>query len=159
LPGNGSCASLEPSSSVYPFSFHHLSHTTIMDFTPIYKLSIPKGDLLEPLKSLHPILTDGYEIRVAFIAMVREQTLSGKEGENPYIHIREFEQLCSCLNIPSMKHETIKWKLFLFSLSKRAKQWYAHNYRSVKEIVRNFDTNFVLLSSLLLKLSLFVLKF
>jgi hypothetical protein len=30
-----------------------------------------------------------------------------------------------------MKHETLKWKLFSFSLSDRAKQWYAHNSRSV----------------------------
>jgi hypothetical protein len=94
-----------------------------MDSTPIYKLSVPKGELLEPPKSSHPILTDGYEIRPAFIAMVREQTFSGKEGENPYVHLREFELLCSCLNIPSMKHETLKWKLFSLSLSERAKQW------------------------------------
>jgi hypothetical protein len=102
-----------------------------MDSTPIYKFSAPKGELIEPPQSAHPILTDGYEIRPAFIAMVREQTFSGKEDENPYVHIREFEQLCSCLNIPGMKHETLKWKLFSFSLSDRAKQWYAHNSRSV----------------------------
>jgi hypothetical protein len=59
-----------------------------MDSTPIYKLSIPKGELLEPPKSSHPILIDGYEIRPTFIAMVREQTFSRKEGENPYVHLR-----------------------------------------------------------------------
>jgi hypothetical protein len=102
-----------------------------MDSTPIYKLSAPKGELLEPPKSSHPIRTDGYEIHPAFIATVWEQTFSGKEGENPYVHLREFEQLCSCLNILGMKHETLKWKLFSFSLSERVKQWYAHNSRSV----------------------------
>ena len=30
-----------------------------------------------------------------------------------------------------MTHETLKWKLFPFSLSKRVKQWYAHTVRSV----------------------------
>ena len=102
-----------------------------MDSTPIYKFFIPKGELLEPPPSSHPILIDGYELRSAFIAMVREQTFSGEEDENPYVHLREFEQLCSCLNIPGMTHDTIKWKLFPFSLSKRVKQWYAHTVRSV----------------------------
>jgi len=31
-----------------------------------------------------------------------------------------------------MNHETLKWKLFPFSLSKRAKQWYIHTIRSVE---------------------------
>jgi hypothetical protein len=43
-----------------------------MDFTPIYKFFAPKGDLLEPPPSSHPILTDGYELRPTFIAMVQE---------------------------------------------------------------------------------------
>ena len=97
-----------------------------MDSTPIYKPSTPKDELLEPPPSSHPILTDSYELRPAFIAMVQEQSFSGRENENPYTHLREFEQLCSCLTIAGMTHETIKWKLFLFSLLGRAKQWYAH---------------------------------
>jgi hypothetical protein len=48
-----------------------------MDSTPIIQLSAPKGELLEPPPSLHPILTNGYELRPAFIAMVREQSFSG----------------------------------------------------------------------------------
>jgi hypothetical protein len=97
-----------------------------MDSTPIIKLSALKGKLLKPPPSSHPILTDGYELRPAFIAMVREQSFSGIEDENPYTHLREFEQLCSCLTIAGMTQETIKWKLFPFSLLGKAKQWYAH---------------------------------
>jgi hypothetical protein len=41
-----------------------------MDFTPVYKFFTPKGDLLETPPSSHPILTDGYELHPAFIAMV-----------------------------------------------------------------------------------------
>jgi len=65
--------------------------------------------------------------------MVREQTFFGEEAKNSYVHLREFEQLCSCLNIPGITHETLKWKMFLFSLSERVKQWYAHTIRSVNE--------------------------
>jgi hypothetical protein len=57
-----------------------------MDSTPIYKLSAPKGELLEPPKSSHPILTDGYEIRPTFIAMVREQTFSTFKNLSNCVH-------------------------------------------------------------------------
>jgi hypothetical protein len=30
-----------------------------------------------------------------------------------------------------MLHETLRWKLFPFSLDERAKQWYAHNVGKV----------------------------
>ena len=77
-----------------------------------YQFSAPRGELLEPPPSSHPILTDGFQICPAFIAMVLEQTFSGKEHENRYIHLREFEQLCSCLNIFGMNHETLNGSYF-----------------------------------------------
>jgi hypothetical protein len=73
-----------------------------MDSTPIIQLLSPKGELLEPPPSSHPILTNGYELRPALIAMVREQSFSDIEDENPYTHLREFEQLCSCLTVAGM---------------------------------------------------------
>ena len=33
-------------------------------------------------------------------------------------------QQCSCLKILGVTHETLKWKLFPFSLLEEAKQWY-----------------------------------
>ncbi len=56
--------------------------------------------------------------------MVREKSFSSLGQENPYHHLREFEQLSSCLKIRGMKQETVRWKLFPFSLHERAKQWY-----------------------------------
>ena len=97
-----------------------------MDSTPIFKFSAPKGELLEPPPSSHPILTDGYELRPAFIAMVWEQSFFGQEDKNPYTHLWEFEHLYSCLIFSGTTQETIKWKLFPFSLSGREKQLYAH---------------------------------
>ena len=97
-----------------------------MDFTPIIQLSTLKGELLEPPPPAHPILIDGYELRPIFIAMVQEQSFYSIEDKNPYTHLNEFEQLCSCLTIAGMAQETIKWKLILFPLLGRAKQWYAH---------------------------------
>jgi hypothetical protein len=58
--------------------------------------------------------------------MVREQSFSRSGNENPYHHLREFEQLCLCLMISGMTQETLKWKLFPFSLTETVKQWYMH---------------------------------
>jgi hypothetical protein len=79
LLGNGSYSKIKPSSSEFHFSFYHLFTTFFflplyhMDSTPIYKYFAPKGDMLEPPPSSHPILTDGYKLHPAFIAMVRDK--------------------------------------------------------------------------------------
>jgi hypothetical protein len=64
--------------------------------------------------------------------MVREQSFSEDKDESPYSHLHEFEQLCSCLVIAGMSQDTLKWKLFPFSLTGRAKQWYSLNVRSME---------------------------
>ena len=111
----GTVVVLEPNEVIcVSFSFYqphnHLTTTITyhMDSTPILKYSAPKGESLEPPQSSRPILINGYELHPAFIAMVREQTFSREEDKNPYVHLREFEQLCSCLDISGMRHETLK---------------------------------------------------
>ena len=56
----------------------------------------------------------------------RAQPFSGHYNENPCQHMHEFEEMCSCLSISDMTQETLKWKLFSFSLTRKAKQWYTH---------------------------------
>ena len=98
-----------------------------MDSLSIHEFSAPKGEFLEPPQSSKPITASSFQLRPGFIAMVREQSFSGFDGENPYDHLREFERLCSCLSIAGMAQETLRWKLFPFSLAERAKQWYTYN--------------------------------
>jgi hypothetical protein len=86
-----------------------------MEPISIQKLSAPKGEFFEPPPSSKQITT----------------SFSGDDNENPYHHLREFRQLCSCLVITGMTQETIKWKLFPFSLTEWAKQWYAHTVGSL----------------------------
>ena len=103
--------------------------------------SIMLRDFLAPSRSshherppsCHPILTPGYEIPPSLVAMVRSQSFSGRWDENPYTHLREFEQNCSIISIPGMHHETVKWKLFPFSLTGRAKDWYSITVGSVED--------------------------
>ena len=102
-----------------------------MDSLSINQFSAPKGEFVEPPQSSKPIIASSFELCPGFTAMVREQSFSGFDDENPYHHLREFEQLCSCLSIAGMAQETLRWKLFPFSLAERAKQWYAHNIGKV----------------------------
>ena len=102
-----------------------------MEQPTIQNLFAPKGEFVEPPQSSKPIIASSYELHPGFIAMVREQTFLRLDYENPYHHLKEFEQLYACLTILGMSQETMRWKLFPFSLDERAKQWYAHNVGKV----------------------------
>ena len=102
------------------------------NITPINQFAAPTGAQLEPPESSKPILTSGYELRPSLINLVQEQLFSGEGDENPYTQLREFEQTCACLQIAGMSHETLKWKLFPFSLTGRAKHWYTRTVGSVQ---------------------------
>jgi hypothetical protein len=94
LLGNGSCASFKPEFILFFFflpPFYHHHHTTW-----ISRLFINSLLQMERPPSSHPILTDGYELRPAFKVMVQEKSFSRLADEDPYTHLREFEQLCSC---------------------------------------------------------------
>jgi hypothetical protein len=93
--------------------------------TPIQFCHFPKTVGSEPPHSTKPILSDGYELCPCLIEMVQNQTFSGKEDENPHTHLNEFEQTCACLHIKGMSDETLRWKLFPFSLEGKDKIWYS----------------------------------
>ena len=96
----------EPSLPVYPFFLpFSLFYPYSMDSLYINKFSALKGEFLEPPQSSKPITASSFELRLGFIAMVREQSFSGFDDENTYHHLREFEQLCSCLSIAGMAQE------------------------------------------------------
>jgi len=97
----------------------------------IFDLSPPKAEIATPPQSAKPITALIYKLWSAFIAMVREQSFSGLDYENPYHHSRGFEQLCACLTIAGMSLETMRWKLIPFSLNERARQWYTQNVGKV----------------------------
>ena len=94
-----------------------------MDSTPIYQYAKPTSASLKPPKYLGPILAPSYELCLCFIKLIREQSFSGEGDENPYSHLQEFEQTCACLCIAGMSDKTLRWNLFPFSLTERAKQW------------------------------------
>jgi hypothetical protein len=63
---------------------------------------------------------------------ILKPSFSGKDDENPYFHLNEFEQTCACLRIEGMSDGTLQWKLFPFSLTRRAKHWYKKTVGSMQ---------------------------
>ena len=80
-----------------------------MELLSIQNLSAPKGEFVEPPQSSKPITASSYELRPAFIVMVREQIFSSLDYENPYHHLREFEELYACLTILGMSQEVVSF--------------------------------------------------
>jgi len=63
-------------------------------------------------------------------------TFHGLELENPYLHLREFEEVCNTYNDLNCSMNTIRLKLFPFSLKDKAKTW-LQNIRSAS--IRAWD--------------------
>jgi hypothetical protein len=90
----------------------------------LYQFRAPSGSYLKLVESSKPITSSGYELRTGLIHLVQKHTFSGSDSENPYFHLADFEQTCACLRIEGMADETLRWKLFPFSLMGEAKHWY-----------------------------------
>ena len=97
-----------------------------MNTTPIKNHPTSKGEFHEPPLSPKPNHSSGYELHPGLIAMVWALCFLGHDDENPYQHLHKFEEMCPCLSISGMTQETLRWKLFPFSLMGKAKQWYTH---------------------------------
>jgi hypothetical protein len=82
--------------------------TKIVSFYPLVTMmptslanpSTSKGEFPEP--PLKPNHSSGGELYPSLKAMVRAQPFSGHENENPCHHLRDFEEMCSCLSILGM---------------------------------------------------------
>jgi len=121
LLGNGCHIFFKASSSLYLYLFFlYEKHkkTFTMKPTPNPTLSASKGEF--PKRPSIPKISSGYELRPGLIAMVWAQPFSGLENENLCNHLLEFEEICSILSISGMTQETLKWKLFPFSLTGKA---------------------------------------
>ena len=115
-----------------------------MSSSSIHQLSTSEDEFSEPSTSSRPFTTSGYELHPRIIAMVRPQTFFGLETEDPDLHLQAFEELCSCLVIPSISQEILRWKLYPFSLMGKAEQWYTHNVRGMLQVWEELRDDFCL---------------
>jgi hypothetical protein len=114
------------------FLFSFIFPTVLMDTTLIKDFSAPSELNLRPMPSLKPILSDAYELCPWLIEMVQTNTSLGIEDEDPYHHLQQSEQSCDCLHIEGMSDDTIRWKLFPFTLKGKAHQWYDRTKEKMK---------------------------
>ena len=91
---------------------------------PILKFSAPTETSLVPHESSQPIQTCSHRLSPRLIMLVQSLSFSREGDENPYLHIRDFEQTRDYLHIEGIYDETLRWKLFPFKLKGKAKQWY-----------------------------------
>ena len=132
---------------VFTILFNFLSaiftHATT-EQTSIHNLSAPKDEFSEPSSPA----SSGYELDPGFVAMVRKWPFSRKISEDPYDHLQEFEELCLGLVVLGSTQETLRWKLFPFSLTERAEQWYTRTIGNMigdwEELQNNFCYSFSL---------------
>jgi hypothetical protein len=118
----------------YPFLFilFVLILMDALNSIPICSFTTPTSISLGPPPSIEPILAPSYELCPCFINMICGQSFSGEGDANPHSHLRKFEETCACLCITGMSNETLRWKLFLFSLMGKAKKWYDQTVGSVQ---------------------------
>ena len=65
--------------------------------------------------------------------MVRELSFSRLSSENPNHHLRELDQLCSRFASTSVTRDTLKWKLFPYSLAGKAEQWHTYTIGNMND--------------------------
>ncbi|XP_026391986.1 uncharacterized protein LOC113287439 [Papaver somniferum] len=68
-----------------------------------------------------PATKEHFEIRINTIQAL--PNFYGRENENPYYHIRDFEELCGTVKIKDLNDEYLRLRLFPFSLKDKAKSW------------------------------------
>jgi len=63
----------------------------------------------------------GFQIKIMFLLSLFIYQDHGFDLENPYLHLREFEEVCNTYNDSNCSMNTTRLKLFPFSLKDKAK--------------------------------------
>ncbi|KAI5324178.1 hypothetical protein L3X38_033251 [Prunus dulcis] len=85
------------------------------------EFSIPKVTD-QPSCIVYPQLTvDRFELKSGMIQLL--PTYYGNTTEDPYMHIKQFFEICDTIKIQGLDDEQIKMRLFPFSLRDKAKSW------------------------------------
>ena len=70
----------------------------------------------------------------------------GLDSESPYLHLKEFDEVCGTLHFVNVADDIVKLKLFPFSLKEKAKSWlYSLRPRTIgtwQELTREFFKQF-----------------
>ena len=84
-------------------------------------------DYFQPTRSsapsciIFPTNANNFNFKPDMISLLPK--FHGLNFENPYLHFKEFEEVCFTFRDQSCNEETIRLKLFPFSLKDKAKTW------------------------------------
>ncbi|KAI5328209.1 hypothetical protein L3X38_027606 [Prunus dulcis] len=88
---------------------------------PLREFSIPKVTD-QPSCIVYPqLIVDRFELKSGMIHLL--PTYYGNTTEDPYMHIKQFFEICATIKIQNLDDEQIKMRLFPFSLKDKAKSW------------------------------------
>uniref|UniRef100_A0A2N9I9L5 Reverse transcriptase/retrotransposon-derived protein RNase H-like domain-containing protein n=1 Tax=Fagus sylvatica TaxID=28930 RepID=A0A2N9I9L5_FAGSY len=68
-----------------------------------------------------PLQANNFNFKPGMIPLLPK--FHGIESENPYLHIKEFEEVCATFHDQTCSEEIVRLKLFPFSLKEKAKTW------------------------------------
>ena len=71
-----------------------------------------------------PINANNFELKAGLISLVQQQQFGGHSYEDPYGHISTFLRLCYTVKMNGVEHDVIKLRLFPFSLTDKAQNWF-----------------------------------
>ena len=100
---------------------NNLNNENFYAYQPIRTLR----DYLQPTRSsvpsciIFPTNANNFNFKPSMISLLPK--FHGLDFENPYLHFKEFEEVCSVLHDQSCNEETIRLKLFPFSLKDKEK--------------------------------------
>ena len=95
-----------------------------------YQDNIPKRtlhDYLQPTRTstpscmVTPNTVGTFDIKPEIVQLLPK--FYGLDSESPYLHLKEFTEVCSTLQYDNVTKETVKLNLFSFSLEEKAKSW------------------------------------
>ena len=102
---------------------NNLNNENFHAYQPIRTLR----DYLQPTRSsapsciIFPTNANNFNFKPCMISLLPK--FHGFDYGNPYLHFKEFEEVCSTFHDQSCNEETIRLKLFPFSLKENAKTW------------------------------------
>lgn len=103
-------------------------------------------DYLQPARTntrscmAFPQNTGTFEIKRGVIQLLPK--FHGLDSKSPYLHLREFDEVCATLHYNNVTEDVVRLELFPFSLKEKAKAW-LHSLRPMtistwQEMIREF---------------------
>ena len=108
-------------------SNHNVMRIIFIMITSMCTNPLNSRDYLQPTRSsapsciIFPTNANNFYFKSDMISLLPK--FHGLDSENQYLHFKELEEVCSTFYDQSCNEETIRLKLFAFSLKDKAKTW------------------------------------